>query len=301
MRKVLWSLIIIVTTATVLLLMLAGSSESVIEAEFVRVERADVHQVVPIFGQIVYTDEQIITAAASGIMSRICVKEGERIGENAALFRMEKPYLSEVISAYAADPNAIDELIPSELEEESVASVVRSDHACTVREIYVEEGTPVSAGTPLLRISSHQQRIRCSVAPRDAENIHPGMWAWLTVEGEDLCIAAVESVGERKADILTGMEIQEIVLIPEKEIEMAEYAAVDADVYLAGSDNVLSLPLRAITERDTVWWVNGERCTEIPAQIVLHDEMRAWVHLPEGMTVAIGEFKEGQRIKEVCP
>lgn len=300
MRRAIWSLGVIGMTA-VFLLVMTSTKEPVAEAEFVCVERADVHQVVPIFGQIVYTDEQIITAAASGIMSRICVKEGERIGENEALFRMEKPYLSEVVSAYAAGRNAIDGLIPSEMEAKSVASVVRSDHACTVREIYVEEGTPVSAGTPLLRVSSHQKQIRCSVAPRDAENIHPGMWAWLTVEGEDLCIAAVESVGERKADILTGMEIQEIVLVPEKEIEMAEYAAVDADVYLAGSDDVLSLPLRAITERDTVWWVNEERCTEIPAQIVLHDEMRAWVHLPEGMTVAIGEFKEGQRIKEVCP
>lgn len=301
MRKVLWSLITIGTTATVLLLILAGSAESVTEAEFVRVERADVHQIIPIFGQLVYTDERIITAAASGIMSRICVKEGERIGENTALFRIETPYLNEAISAYVAGQESIEKLISSKMEEQLLTSVVRSKHACTVREIYVEEGTAITTGVPLLRVSSHQQRIRCSVAPKDAENIHPGMWAWLTAEGESLCIAVVESVGERNSDILTGMEVQEIVLIPEKEIEMDEYAAVDADVYLAGSDDVLSLPLRAITERGTVWWVNEERCTEIPAQIVLHDEMRAWVHLPEGMTVAVGEFKEGQRIKEVHP
>ena len=173
---------------------------------------------------------------------------------------------------------------------------------CTVNTKPAATPTPKPAqqqtAQPQTAQPSAQATISVSEAPDSDESPAP---IPLTVEGEELCIAAVESVGERKADILTGMEIQEIVLIPEKEIEMAEYAAVDADVYLAGSDDVLSLPLRAITERDTVWWVNEERCTEIPAQIVLHDEMRAWVHLPEGMTVAIGEFKEGQRIKEVCP
>jgi len=30
------------------------------------------------------------------------------------------------------------------------------------------------------------------------------------------------------------------------------------------------------------------------------DEINAWVSLPEGMQVAIGEFKEGQRIMEAA-
>lgn len=300
MHKTWWSLAMIALTAA-FILMMTGKQEDVVEAEFVRVERDDVHQVIPIFGQLVYTDEQIITAAASGVMSQICVKEGERIGENAALIRMETPYMNEVLSVYAAGHATVGTLYSAVPDDQRLKSVIRSERACTVREVYVEEGAAVAAGTPLLRVSSHQQRIRCSVSPRDAENIQPGMWAWLTAEGEPLCIAAVESVGERKADTLTGLEVQEVVFIPEKEIEMAEYAAVDADVYLAGSDDVLSLPLNAITERGTVWWVNNERCTEIPAQIVLHDEMRAWVRLPEGMIVAVGEFEEGQRIKEVRP
>ena len=61
---------------------------------------------------------------------------------------------------------------------------------------------------------------------------------------------------------------------------------------------MLALPMEAITDRNTVWWVNKGRCTEIPAEIVLSDEMHAWVNLPEGLLVAIGEFEEGQLVME---
>lgn len=300
MRKAVWSLILIGLTG-VLLMLMTGTKENVAEAEFVRVERADVHQIIPIYGRLVYAGEQIITASAPGIAARVCVKSGERIGRDAALIRMKTPYVDEVLSVYAAGQDLLNKYDASEAVGQRINTVIRSEEACTVRQVYVKEGDAVTAGMPLLRVSSHLQRVLCKVSPMDAGKIHPGMWAWLTAEGESLCIAAVESVGERTTDVLTGVEVQEVVLIPEKEIEMAEYAEIDADIYLAGSDDVMSLPLHAITERGTVWWVNEERCTEIPAQIVLHDEMRAWVRLPEGMTVAVGEFVEGQRVSEVHP
>lgn len=297
MRRGVWSLVTIVATAMLILLMLVSSAERATEAEFVRVERADVHQVVPIYGQLRYEDEQVITAVTSGTAKRVCVKAGDRVGTDAALIRMDSPIIDRAISAFAAASDAF----PDDLSDQPIQQVVRSEKACTVRQVYVEEGTMVSAGMPLLRVSSHAQRVVCLAAPLDAARISLGMWAWLSSEGEALCLSTVESVGEPVIDIKTGYEVNEIVLIPEKAVELEEYALIDADIYIAGSDDVLSLPLNAITDRSTVWWVNEERCTEIPAQVVMTDEMRAWVQLPEGMTVAIGEFVEGQKVKEGCP
>lgn len=301
MRKSMWTLAVIVLTAAILLMMTVSSGETVTEAEFVRVERADVHQVVPIYGKLVYEDNLIISAQTPGVAAHVCVNAGERVGAQAALVRMETPYNEGVLSALAAGQMNVSEMDGEYLAKQLLESVIRAEQACTVRDIYVEEGAAVTAGMPLLRVSSHMQRIVCSAALQDAEKINPGMWAWLTTEGEELCFATVETVGQKTVDALTGLEVQEIVLIPEKEIELSEFSVVDADIYLAGSDDVLSLPLDSITERGTVWWVNEERCTEIPAQIVLRDEMRAWVQLPEGMTVAVGEFIEGQRVREACP
>lgn len=295
MRKTIWLIVVIGVTAA--LLFMTWRKEDIAEAEIVRVERADVNQIVPISGLLVYEDEHIVTADSSGIAEHVYVRAGERIEENAALVRLEVPYMDEVLSAYSGFLN--DRLEITQTDNHRLRSAVRTEKACTVRQVYVEEGMLITAGTPLLRVSSHLQRVLCTVSPKDAEKIRPGMWAWLTAEGNPLGTASIESMGERKVDALTGLEVQEVVLIPEKEIELPEYAVLDADVFLAGSDDVLSLPLQAITERGTVWWVNDERCTEIPAQIVLHDEMRAWVQLPEGISVAVGEFKEGQRVKEV--
>lgn len=301
MRKRMCTLAVIGTTAVILLMMSVSSGETVTEAEFVRVERADVHQIVPIYGQLVYEDNRIISAQTPGVAAHVCVNAGERVGAQAALVRLETPYNEDMLAALAAGHAVISQIDTEYLTGQQMESVIRAEQPCTIREVYVEDGAVLTAGMPLMRVSSHMQRVVCSTSPQDAEKIEPGMWAWLTKEGEVICFATVDKVGEKKVDALTGLEVQEIVLIPEKEIEMSEYAAVDADIYLAGSDDVMSLPLEAITGRGTVWWVNEERCTEIPAQIVLHDEMRAWVQLPEGMIVAVGEFEEGQRVREACP
>ena len=97
-------------------------------------------------------------------------------------------------------------------------------------------------------------------------------------------------------DAVTGVICIPITLLPEKHIDLPEGASVEVDVYIQGSDDVCSLPIEAITERESVWWVNEGRCTEIDVQIVMSDEMRAWVMLPEGLQVAIGEFSDGQRV-----
>lgn len=301
MKKAVYSFAIMGITVIIALTMMTGAKKNVTEAEIVTVERADVHQVIPLCGQLTYANNRVISADRAGVTTQVCVKAGDRIGVQAAMVRMESFVPEAAQSALAVAQERIDQAIGVNAPVYGLQSVVRSAEACTVRQVFVEEGTAISAGMPLLRISSHQQRIVCDAAPKDAAMIAPGMWAWLTSEGETLCHAEVESIGERWIDAMTGMEMQEIVLIPDKELELAEYAMVDVDVYLAGSDDVLSLPLQAITEQGSVWWINGERCTEISAQVVLSDEMRAWVQLPEGMRVAIGEFEEGQYIREVSP
>ena len=234
MQRVIWSLIAIVTTIMLLLLMLATSAENVTEAEFVRVERADVHQVVPIYGQLVYEDEKIITATTAGTAAHVCVKAGERVGEDAAMIRMTAPLMDGTVSAFTAASDALDEYVDAELAEQPIQRVVRSEKPCTVRQVYVEEGMMVSAGMPLLRVSSHLQQVVCMAVPQDAEKISPGMWAWLTTEGEALCLAEVESVGQKEIDVKSGFEVCQNVLIPEKTVELEEYALIDADIYIAG-------------------------------------------------------------------
>lgn len=299
MRKSKWSLILLAATVLLLGMIVFRKPEKAVEARFVQVERADVHQVAALSGRLAYAEEDYVYASSAGRVERVCVKEGERLAAQEEMFRLDASAWEDALSVYAAGQDYLT-AYSAEWPVVSAAGVIRAERDCTVRQVLTEEGNLLTVGMPVARVTSNRQQIVCSAAPVDTEQLEPGMWAWLRAEGEFLCFASVQRIGDAAADPMTGMMCREVVLIPEEHIELPEGAAVDVEVYLAGSDDVLSLPLEAITDRETVWWVNGGRCTEIPAEIVMADEMRAWVQLPEGIIVAIGEFTEGQRIVEAA-
>ncbi len=303
MRKPLLSLLLLGGALLCVWMMIAWApSDKPVQARFATVERGDVHQVLALEGRLSYADPQYVVAKGSGIVTQVCVQKGQRIAAGEALIRLDDGG-TQLASALAAQADLLADVIPAQTLDDGILpvqqSVIRAQEACTVRQVYVSEEAMVTAGTPVALVSSGWQEIICQASARDAEKIAPGMWAWLSAEGEPLGTALVESVGERQADSTTGVTFTAVSFRPEQHIDLPEDAAVDVDIYLSGSDDVLSLPLEAITERDTVWWVSDGRCTEIPAEIVMADEMRAWVSLPEGITVALGEFEEGQRITEV--
>lgn len=276
-------------------------TEEPVEARIVPVRREDVHQVVAITGRLTYADESYAYAREAGRVSKVCVQPGQRVAGGEALVRLDGAEQQDVISAFVSNSSEDMKVEARDDISERISmenTVIRSLNACTVRQILVQENSLVAAGMPVARLSSNQQEIVCSVCRTDAESLEAGMWAWISADDEEMGHAEVASIGEVETDAESGMTFSAVTLRPEQHIDLPEGAVVDAEVYLAGSDDVLSLPVEAITERNTVWWVDQGRCTEIPAQIVLCDEMHAWVNLPEGLLAAVGEFEEGQRVVE---
>lgn len=272
-----------------------------VEARFVPVSRGDVRQVKAITGRLCFADEGYAYAASSGVVEKICVTPGQRVAAGEALLRLDDRAQEAVVSTFLASSAALHLNGTAESAEAHLTmdnAVLRSTSNCTIRQVLVEEGMPVAAGTPVMRLSSQQQEIICVITMVDAQSIEVGQWAWLSSGTEDAGAAKVVNVGENQIDAATGLHVAEVLLEPLQHIDLPEGAALDVEVFLAGSDDVLSLPVEAVTPRGTVWWVNEGRCTEIPAQIVLSDEMRAWVDLPEGLIVALGEFTEGQQVVE---
>lgn len=296
MRKVIFSSVMIGGTLLSAMSMVAWTPyESPIEARIAQVKRGDVHQVVALSGSITYANERILYAQTNGRVEQICAIEGDRVGKSEALVRLKADPAQWVAASVAATNRGTEEPWPQPLLD---SFVIRADAPCTVREVYVQEQAPVTAGIPVVRVSSHQQEIVCAAASVDADRVQRGMWAWLSKSGTSYGFAEVLSVGEKRIDPNTGLKYAEVRLRPEQHIELLAGEKLNVDVYIAGSDNVMTLPVEAVTERNTVWWVNEGRCTEIPAGIVMTDEMLAWVALPEGISVAVGEFYEGQPVTE---
>lgn len=300
MRRCVWLLLL---TAGSVAVMLSGKGGAVdaAEVETVAVTIGDVAEYAAVTGRIAYRDEQLVITPVSGQIEQVYVSVGDRVTAGEALVRLDADVWEQAVSAFMAASAALpeDALHEAALHQALEQSVLRAPVDGTVRQINVQGRGSVAAGTPAVLLSSSRQKIVCAAAVADAARIREGMWARITFRDEDFGIAWVKEVGAAEADNETGRVFHTIVLEPEEHIDLPAGASVEISVYLAGQMSVPVLPLQAITQKKTVWWVCDGRCTEIPAGIVLSDEMYAWVNLPEGLRVAIGEVKEGQLVAEV--
>lgn len=291
-----WIALGMLSAAALTLMLALGSREEPALAMIVRVQKGRVQQIAALSGRVGYEGEIAVYALVPGQVAQICVQEGERVAQGQALVRMKAEAAERAASVWAAQesPALSGEDVQALLE----TGVIRSPEHATVRRILTQPHAVVTAGTPVAALTTGGQIIRCLASEADAASVRPGMTATLLLDGEELQSAKVLSVGEVTADALTGVRRAEICLTPSKPLELPVGSAVDADVCIAAREGVPTLPLEAVTERGTIWWVHDGICTEIPAEIVHSDEMNVWVRLPEGVAVAVGEFMEGQRIRE---
>lgn len=300
-RRHLATWVLAVTAAAVLAMMLfRGGGEAAVQVRMAQVTRGSVRQVAALTGRIAYQDETLVYSAAPGLVDAVLVEPGDRVAKGQALIRLDTQGYDRIVSAWLSAGETLNAAVAEDAALLMDATVVRAPANATVRQVLTAQSAIVSAGEPVLLLSSTEQLIVCSASETDARDVREGMEVMLSIDGGEVGRAEVAQVGDVTADVLTGRMVCAITLTPDAPLDLPGGAAVDADVLLAGRDDVTILPAEAVTERGTVWWVHEGRCTEIPAKIVLSDEMNVWVSLPEGLTVAVGEFEEGQRV-EVLP
>lgn len=289
------------TVAMVLGMLLLRGGEQPVSARIVTVGKGSIRNVVALEGRVGFQDETAAYALMTGFVESVYVQPGERVAEGQALLRLEGDALDRAASVWASQ----DELHSAVGREEIAAlldqAVVRAPENAVVRQVLTAEHALVAAGTPVVMLSSAEQSIVCQAAEADASKVQTGMKAELSMNGQPLCGAEVTEVSPLAADPVTGRLYSRITLKPDKGLPKPAGTALEAEVILISRDHVNILPLEAVTERGTVWRVYEGRCTEIPAEIVLTDEISAWVRLPEGMQAAVGEFREGQPVAEVIP
>ena len=274
----------------------AGEGESAVPARIVTVTRGDVRQIAAISGRLAWLEETAVYAALPGTVDDILVTAGERVAAGQALMRLDSSAVDRLAAAWAAQDQQT--VAQQDVETLLESTVVRSPVNGVVRQLLVPENGPVTAGVPVALLSSSDQAVLCAASPKDAAQVQRGMQAELLLDGDVICLAEVTQVGPVTADPLTGRMTCAVTLIPEQTLSLPAGVQLDADVLLASGEDVPVLPVEAITDQGTVWRVYDGVCTEIPVEIVLSDEMNAWVRLPEGMQADIGEFTEGQRVTE---
>lgn len=298
MRRIGRTALVLAITAMAVAAIAGRRAEDAASARIVRVTQGEIHCVTALTGRVDFTGGHGAYALWPGQVAEVYVQPGERVTAGQALVRLESGGAERAAAAWAA---GADDEGGQELQQLLAGAIIRAPENAVVRQVLTAAYAPVQAGDALVLLSGAEQIIRCMAVERDARDVREGMRASLLLDGDVIGEAEVTQVGPLTAEAETGRMVCEIILTPAQDLMLPQGTAVEADVTRIRRQNVPVLPLSAVTERGTLWWVHDGILTEIPAEIVLNDEMHAWVDLPEGIAVAMGEFTDGQRVQEASP
>lgn len=315
MNKVKASLMMLgITAAAVVSMAATGTQQRGMPAAKVktcRVEIGSVEQVLAVSGVLRYEMEYGAISPVTGVVAQVYVQQGNEVRAGQPLFRLNDEVQAMTVAAALAGRRSLPEMIPSELTSAQLQEATAQMECLTVRatadgivqQVSISENSGIMAGALAVALSGEEQSVQCSVVLRDAEKLQAGMQARIIYGDEVLTTARVKTIGPAQVSTATGQAICQMELMPEQKIDLPLGAMLDAEIVLYGQENVPVLPLEAITEADTVWWVAEGRGYEIPAESVMADEVNCWVNMPEGVTVVCGGEvpQEGQRVKEMKP
>lgn len=329
MRKIWASYGCIAVTAVVAAVMLAvpvtagsGEADRTVRVETAAVSKGTVERILALSGRVRYETEYGALAPATGIVAEVYVQPGQRVTAGQALFRMDGAAQEAAVSACLARGESVSAALPVEMNgtaevlqsataENLTASqlalealTVRAQVDGLVQQVNVTSHSGVAAGTLAMALSGEKQQVVVNAALRDAEKLQRGQRASILVQGAQQAMATVESIGAAVTDATTGQVTCEVVLSLDQSLDLPLGAQVEAEVELLRAENVTVVPLQAISETGSVWWVAGGRAWETDVAVIAQDEVSAWVALPEGVSVVVNSAKElaqGQRVKEMTP
>lgn len=301
-------------------------TERTARAHICQVTVGQIEQVLAVTGVVRYESEFAAISPVTGVVSRVYVASGDRVKAGEPLFRLDGSVQEAAVSAalsskehYAAltgaVPASVDLTAMEQATEQHVSTAaneaalllkhmtVRASADGLVQQVNISENGGILAGNPAVALSGERQSIQCSMVIRDAERLQPGLRARLMKEGKTLGLATVTSIDAAQTSASTGQTVSEVRLVPDENLPLPLGASVETEIILYSQADVPTLPVEAVTESGTVWWIAEGRSYETPVQVLMADEVNCWVNLQEGTKVAYGSDKlsEGQKIKEMKP
>lgn len=312
MNKVKASLGILGITLAAVLCLAASSGRGapVAQVQTCRVVLGTVEQVLALNGVLRYETEYAAITPQAGVVEAVYVHPGDRVQAGQALLRLNGKAQGQAVAALLSGGSSLGDmgagLTQTRLQQAAAqleALTIRAAADGLVQQVQVTPHGGVAAGAAAVLLSGEGQAIQCSAVLRDAERLRPGMQATILKDGTCLTTAVVAEIGPAQVNAGTGQVQCQVTLTPAECIDLPLGAALEVEIVLASRNQVPVVPVEALTERDTLWWVADGRCYEVPARVLLADEASCWVPLPEGTEIICGveALAEGQQVKAVRP
>lgn len=295
-----------VTVAAAGLMALGAGKEAPASAvQTYRVALGNVEQVLALDGVLGYETEFAAVSPSAGVVEAVYVQPGDRVQAGQALFRLSGQGQAQAVAAAVSTSSAAS--IGTELAQVQLQQLeqltVRAAAEGLVQQVQVSPYSGVAAGAAAVLLTGEQQVIRCNAVLADGEKLSPGMQARVMHNGACLTCATVGSIGPAQASQTTGQTLCQVQLTPVDNLSLPMGAAVEVEIILESRQQVPVVPVQAITQGGTLWWVADGRSYEMPAQVLLADGVCCWVPLAEGTEVICNGdgLVEGGRVKEMNP
>ncbi len=285
-----WKYVLALLTLTVVLCALLLARREPLPVETVEVTLGEIRRTVRLSAVVGYARKTPVAAGNSGFLTALYVKNGERVMQGQALGRIEAPLQLSAVSAALSGTLAVETALLAEALEQNV---LRAPVTGVVQQLSLVENAPVQQGCIVLWIATGTPQLITTSTAEEAAQLHPGQLAQVLVDGEGRGYAEVTEVAAAEEEGAYG-----VLLTMLDGLTLPTGCVAEVQIVVEQHRQVPTLPLSAVTARETVWWFSDGYCTEIPANIVQTDENCAWVNLPEGLTVIPGEYKEGQRVQK---
>lgn len=301
-------------------------TERAARARICQVTMGQIERVLAVTGVVRYESEYAAISPVTGVVSRVYVAPGDHVKAGEPLFRLDGTAQEAAVAAalstkgsyaalYGAAPASVDLTAMEQAAEQHVSTAaeeaalllrnmtVRASADGLVQQVNVSENGGILAGSPAVSLSGDRQSIQCSVVIRDAERLQTGLRARLVKDGKTLAMATLTSIGAAQTSASTGQTVSEVRLVPDENLTLPLGASIEAEIILYSQADVPTLPVEAVTEQGTVWWIAEGRGYETPVQVLMADEVNCWVNLPVDTQVAYGGDmpSEGQKVKEMKP
>lgn len=296
------------TVAAVLGMGMSGSDELPFrQVETCQVRLGRVEQVLALDGVLRYEGEYAAISPTAGVVEQVCVRPGDKVEAGQLLFRLDgSTQAAAVASAMMSRdslPDIGEQLASTQLREAAAqleSLSVRAAADGLVQQVNVNAHGGIAAGAAGVLLSGEKQCIQCSAVLRDALQLRPGMQARVLQSGTCMTTAMVGEIGAAQANS-AGQVVCQVSLTPADALDLPLGATVEVEIILCGEENVPVVPMQAVTGSGTLWWVADGRAYEIPAQVLLADDVNCCVPLPEGTEIVCGgeALAEGQRVKAV--
>lgn len=293
-----------ITGAAVAGLMLfspAGQREMPVTVETCQVEVGSVEQVVALTGMLRYEVEYAAISPFTGVVAQVYVVPGERVEAGQPLFRLdEKTQMDTLTSGVRLLPaGGLEQAQLREAASILEGLTVRAAVDGIVQQVNITPYGGIAAGEPAMLLTGRKQTVRCSAVLCDAEALKEGMQARILHQGDVAAEGVVTHIGAAQANE-AGQVICQVELLPDRRLQLPLGALVEAEIICFREQNVPVVPIQAITENETVWWVADGYSYEIPVQVMMADEMNCWVNLSAGTKVICDGSSpgEGKPVKE---